>query len=81
MITLCTAATPNGQKIHIFLEEAGPDYEVRWVESSGHTTQMTAADARFSRYTKQGFDEKVGNADDGRRCPCPWVQTLFVSHR
>ena len=31
MIDLYTAATPNGQKIHIMLEEAGLAYRTRWV--------------------------------------------------
>jgi GST-like protein len=32
MITLYSAATPNGQKIHIMLEECGLDYEVVWID-------------------------------------------------
>lgn len=32
MIELFTAATPNGQKIHIMLEECGLDYEVHWID-------------------------------------------------
>jgi GST-like protein len=32
MITLYSAATPNGQKIHIMLEEAGLDYRVTWID-------------------------------------------------
>ena len=32
MIDLYTAATPNGQKIHIFLEETGLDYKDHWVD-------------------------------------------------
>lgn len=32
MITLYSAATPNGQKIHIMLEECGLPYEVAWVD-------------------------------------------------
>ena len=32
MITLYSAATPNGQKIHIMLEETGLAYEVKWVD-------------------------------------------------
>ena len=31
MIDLYTSATPNGQKIHIMLEEAGLDYETHWI--------------------------------------------------
>ncbi len=34
MIDLFTAATPNGQKIHIMLEEAGLAYQVVWVSIS-----------------------------------------------
>ena len=32
MIDLYTAATPNGQKIHIMLEECGLDFEAHWVD-------------------------------------------------
>ena len=32
MIDLYTAATPNGQKIHIFLEETDLDYKDHWVD-------------------------------------------------
>ena len=32
MIELYTAATPNGQKIHIMLEETGLDYRAIWVD-------------------------------------------------
>ncbi len=32
MIDLYTAATPNGQKIHIMLEECGLDYRVTWID-------------------------------------------------
>ena len=32
MIELYSAATPNGQKIHIMLEETGLDYTVHWVD-------------------------------------------------
>ena len=32
MIDLYTATTPNGQKIHIMLEEAGLEYETIWVD-------------------------------------------------
>lgn len=32
MIELYTAATPNGQKIHIMLEECGLEFEVHWVD-------------------------------------------------
>ena len=32
MIDLYTCNTPNGQKIHIFLEEAGLEYNIRWVD-------------------------------------------------
>lgn len=32
MIDLYTAATPNGQKIHIMLEECGLEYEAHWVD-------------------------------------------------
>jgi len=32
MIDLYTAATPNGQKIHIMLEECELEYEERWVD-------------------------------------------------
>ena len=32
MIDLYTAATPNGQKIHIMLEEAGLPYTLHWVD-------------------------------------------------
>lgn len=32
MITLYTDATPNGQKIHIMLEECGLAYEEVWVD-------------------------------------------------
>ncbi len=32
MIDLYTAATPNGQKIHIMLEEAGLEYATHWVD-------------------------------------------------
>ncbi len=32
MIELYSAATPNGQKIHIMLEECGLDYAVHWVD-------------------------------------------------
>lgn len=32
MIDLYTAATPNGQKIHIMLEECGLDFEEHWVD-------------------------------------------------
>jgi GST-like protein len=32
MIELYTAATPNGQKVHIMLEECGLDYETHWVD-------------------------------------------------
>jgi GST-like protein len=32
MIELYTAATPNGQKIHIMLEECGLEYEEHWVD-------------------------------------------------
>ena len=32
MIELYTAATPNGQKIHIMLEECGLDHEEHWVD-------------------------------------------------
>ena len=31
MIDLYSAATPNGQKIHIMLEETGLEYRVQWV--------------------------------------------------
>ena len=31
MIDLYTSATPNGQKIHIMLEEAGLDYKTHWI--------------------------------------------------
>ena len=34
MIDLYTAATPNGQKIHIMLEELGLEYRVVWVRIS-----------------------------------------------
>jgi GST-like protein len=32
MIDLYTAATPNGQKIHVMLEESGLEYEAHWVD-------------------------------------------------
>ena len=32
MIDLYSAATPNGQKIHIMLEETGLDYRVVWID-------------------------------------------------
>ena len=32
MIDFYTCATPNGQKIHIMLEEAGLDYKEHWVD-------------------------------------------------
>jgi len=32
MIDLYTSATPNGQKIHIMLEETGLPYQARWVD-------------------------------------------------
>ena len=32
MIELYSAATPNGQKIHIMLEECGLDYAVHWID-------------------------------------------------
>lgn len=32
MIDLYTAATPNGQKIHIMLEECGLDYREHWID-------------------------------------------------
>lgn len=32
MIDLYSAATPNGQKIHIMLEETGLEYSVHWVD-------------------------------------------------
>ena len=32
MIDLYTAATPNGQKIHIMLEECGLPYRVHWID-------------------------------------------------
>lgn len=32
MIDLYTAATPNGQKIHIMLEECGLDYTEHWID-------------------------------------------------
>ncbi len=32
MIELYSAATPNGQKIHIMLEECGLEYAVRWID-------------------------------------------------
>ena len=32
MIDLYTCNTPNGQKIHIFLEETGLQYTVRWID-------------------------------------------------
>jgi GST-like protein len=32
MIDLYTAATPNGQKIHIMLEETGLDYRETWID-------------------------------------------------
>ncbi len=32
MIDLFTAATPNGQKIHIMLEETGLDYRETWID-------------------------------------------------
>jgi GST-like protein len=32
MIELYTAATPNGQKIHIMLEEFGLEYEEHWID-------------------------------------------------
>jgi len=32
MIDLYSAATPNGQKIHIMLEETGLDYQVLWID-------------------------------------------------
>ncbi len=32
MIDLYTAATPNGQKVHIMLEECGLDYEMHWID-------------------------------------------------
>lgn len=32
MIDLYTAATPNGQKIHIMLEETGLDYKETWID-------------------------------------------------
>jgi GST-like protein len=32
MIDLYTAKTPNGQKIHIMLEECGLDYETHWID-------------------------------------------------
>ncbi len=31
MIDLYSDATPNGQKIHIMLEETGLEYRVQWV--------------------------------------------------
>ena len=34
MIDLYSAATPNGQKIHIMLEEAGLPYRVTWIDIS-----------------------------------------------
>ena len=34
MIDLYTAATPNGQKIHIMLEECGLAYRAKWVDIS-----------------------------------------------
>ncbi len=34
MIDLYSAATPNGQKIHIMLEEVGLPYRVIWVSIS-----------------------------------------------
>ncbi len=35
MIDLYTSATPNGQKIHIMLEECGLDYEAQFVDLDG----------------------------------------------
>ncbi len=35
MIDLYTSATPNGQKIHIMLEECGLDYEAHFVDLDG----------------------------------------------
>ena len=35
MIDLHTAATPNGQKIHIMLEECGLDYRLHWLSIGG----------------------------------------------
>ncbi len=35
MIDLYTSATPNGQKIHIMLEECGLDYEDHFVDLDG----------------------------------------------
>ncbi|MDX1575264.1 MAG: glutathione S-transferase N-terminal domain-containing protein, partial [Kiloniellales bacterium] len=32
MIDLYSAATPNGQKIHIMLEETGLEYRVIWID-------------------------------------------------
>ncbi len=32
MIDLYTSATPNGQKIHIMLEECGLDYEAHFID-------------------------------------------------
>ena len=32
MIELFSAATPNGQKIHIMIEECGLDYAVHWID-------------------------------------------------
>jgi len=32
MIDLYTASTPNGQKIHIMLEETGLDYRAHWID-------------------------------------------------
>ena len=32
MIDVYTCNTPNGQKIHIFLEETGLEYTVRWID-------------------------------------------------
>ena len=42
MIDLYTAATPNGQKIHIMLEECGLDYAEHWIDI-GKGDQFDAA--------------------------------------
>ena len=41
MIDLYTAATPNGQKIHIMLEETGLPYRLRWIDI-GRGDQFTS---------------------------------------
>jgi hypothetical protein len=54
MIEFYTAATPNGQKIHIMLEESGLDYEEHWVD-------IDRGDPRWSTMTGPAARSRSSN--------------------